>query len=826
MNGRKIRFDGWVLDRDSGDLFRAGARQRLQELPLKVLDMLLANPGGVVTREQLIAHLWAKGVVDFDTSLNTAVRKLRVALGDVADTPRYIETLPRRGYRFIATLDPDEAVVERAQMELPSPTPQEENPPHAAPAAGLAVGATPDGDCSAVKRPAADAALQQPPAPDQPTTPSRRGIGVGVAVMIALVAAGLSYRKLHPSPQAVIATPIGSDKATPPLPDRSVAVLPFENLSADANNEFLALGIAEMVLHRLAERKDLTVIARTSSFVFKNRNADARDIGRTLDARYLVEGSVQRVGDRLRVQAELVDAASGHQLWSLALDRRLADVFTLQDEISTKVADAFLASSTQDTSKPAERTSKIDAYLAYLQGRALISTSKIADVEAAVAQFAHAVDIDPGFAAAYAQEAGALRRLGELREIRDPKVAARAAALNDTALALDPLLGEAWVERANAGNQTTPEAIAVTENEYLKGLALAPNYGQGYANFAEFLEAHNRVDEAIAMVDKARRIDPLTPRNHYLKALFLWESGRDSAEVKALLLQALKINPTFHPALTRLGQWYNFRGEFAEGAKLQEHALAIEPQADWLREAAAKTYLNIGDTAAAKDVLGAHPGKHDAFEICIHAVEGDLLAAAESAFALFENASRQDYQGETAERCAAAAIRDEATATRHFDRALRLLEAQYSVHAGTLDDAASIAFIWGLPYAQTLQEHGDKTRAVRLARAALAAIERVINPTSAADATYWRAVALGVLGESAASLDSLEAAARGGLHVRWWMIEREPAFTPIKHELRYQAIIAALSDTARRQATLVAEMRTRHELPQRPRTDTDTAKAR
>ena len=127
MNGRKISFDGWVLDRESGDLSRDGSRQRLQELPLKVLDLLLANPGGLVTREQLIGHLWPKGVVDFDTGLNTAVRKLRVALADIADAPRYIETIPRRGYRFIGLVDPDSPVV-ADPMPVPVLAPTVEEP--------------------------------------------------------------------------------------------------------------------------------------------------------------------------------------------------------------------------------------------------------------------------------------------------------------------------------------------------------------------------------------------------------------------------------------------------------------------------------------------------------------------------------------------------------------------------------------------------------------------------------------------------------------------------------------------------------------------------
>jgi len=339
MNRRKVSFDGWVLDRESGDLSRDGNRQRLQELPLKVLGLLLASPDGLVTREQLIKHLWPKGVVDFDTGLNTAVRKLRVALGDVTDAPRYIETIPRRGYRFVGTIDPDPP-----SAAEPTPVPFVA-PPIEEPASGgekqPVEGGKPIAPTLALQELVRDTA----PVPDRSVdlsiqnepgsaTKPRRRMFFGIAATLAL-SIGVMYWLLHR-----VATPpvVTSSIPTPALPDQSVAVLPFESLSTEPNNEFLALGIAETVLHRLASLRDLTVIGRTSSFVFKNRNEDARQIGRALNARYLVEGSVQRAGERLRVQAQLIDAASGKQLWSLAFDRPLADIFALQDEIAGLIA--------------------------------------------------------------------------------------------------------------------------------------------------------------------------------------------------------------------------------------------------------------------------------------------------------------------------------------------------------------------------------------------------------------------------------------------------------------------------------------------------------
>jgi TolB-like protein/DNA-binding winged helix-turn-helix (wHTH) protein/tetratricopeptide (TPR) repeat protein len=785
VSGRKISFDGWVLDRESGDLTRNGTRQRLQELPLKVLDLLLANPGGVVTREQLISHLWPNGVVEFDTGLNTAIRKLRVALGDVADTPRYIETLPRRGYRFLGAIDPP-------------------SPPDVAPRTTQPSQAAEPGNATS----AAETSVRPQ---------GRRLIPIAAALLVATaLAAGVFYGWSHRTPEPV-ALPARA-AATLILPDHTVAVLPFENLSPESNNEFLALGIAETVLHQLASLQDLTVIARTSSFVFRNRNEDAREIGRKLNARFLVEGSVQRAGERLRVTAELIDATSGARRWSLSFDRQLVDIFALQDEISTKVADALSVSLQGDYGRdPEVRTSKVDAYLAYMQGRALINTFKVADAEAAIGHFARATEIDPQFAAAYAQESRAVTHLLQVRESEDPAAIARATALNDKALTLEPSLGEAWVQRATMRNQFNEKNPALIEQEFRKGLALAPNYGEGYSAFAEFLYSQNRVPESLTFIERARQLDPLAPRLHYLKAIFLWNSGGRDEEVQALFMQALKVNPAYAPALARLGQMNNARGEFAQGVKFLERALTLDPQAIWIREAIAVTYLDMGDGAAAEDVLQVQGGRERTIQPCILIFKGEPTAAAEAAYAIFGGMHTEPIP--SSEICAAAAIRNEALRTRQYDRAIRELQRQYGLHTGSLDQdqAADISFTWGLAYAEVLLAKGERARGMQLARAVLAAIDGVAShPSMKVESSYWRALTLAVLGDRDQALESLQSAVHGGFHLRWWMLENQPALAGLRNDPRYQAVVAELKEWARAQAVLLAELRKTHEVPERP----------
>ena len=318
------------------------------------------------------------------------------------------------------------------------------------------------------------------------------------------------------------------------------------------------------------------------------------------------------------------------------------------------------------------------------------------------------------------------------------------------------------------------------------------------------------------MIDRARQVDPLAARNHYLKGLFLWFSGHRPEEVEPLFLQALKINPTYHAALARLGRVRTAEGEYAEGAKLLERALAIDPEADWVREHLVVSYLSMGDVLAARDVLKSAGASSKGLDLCVQAYEGQSRAGAEEAYALLE-ARPAIPLAPPAERCAVLAIRDDAIATRRYNRALRVLEAHYAVHPGTLDDSAWIAAVWGLPYARVLQAKGEKARAEQLTRAVLGTLQAVSKEESEEpDTPYWLAVAQAQLGESDQALASLQAALHGGLHWPWWFVDHEGAFESLRGDVRYQSILAELGAKASKQGKLAVEMRKRHELPERP----------
>jgi TolB-like protein/DNA-binding winged helix-turn-helix (wHTH) protein len=296
-----LRFGTFELHVKSGELLRAGLPVRLQQQPLKVLVLLASRAGQLVTREEIRRNVWGEDThVDFDQGLNFCVKQIRSALGDQADSPRFIETLPRRGYRFVA-------IVQRLE---PGPTEP------AAPHSEAALEAAAQGQGTHDRRPRAAA----------PQGSFRAGLVAGAAVVAALM--GLAGRdRVWPRSQAE--------------PDRAMlVVLPFENLSGDPEQEYLSDGLTEETVTQLSrlEPRRLGVIARTSSMAYKGTRKPVDQIGRELGVDYVLEGSVRRSGDHVRVTAQLVRVSDQTHLWADAYERQAHDLITLQDELAKRVA--------------------------------------------------------------------------------------------------------------------------------------------------------------------------------------------------------------------------------------------------------------------------------------------------------------------------------------------------------------------------------------------------------------------------------------------------------------------------------------------------------
>jgi TolB-like protein/DNA-binding winged helix-turn-helix (wHTH) protein/Tfp pilus assembly protein PilF len=454
----------------------------LQEQPLQILEELLARPGQVVTREHLIALLWPKRIVDYDAALNAAVRRLRAALGDEAETPRYIETIPRHGYRFIGTLSPP--VVAAA---APSDTRQSRRPQ------------------------------------------SRRAwLAIAAVGLVAVI--------------GVIVWSLGRERAAPPSAPQAIVVLPFVDLSAQQDQQYFSDGLTEELISRLAADLPLRVIARTSSFSFKGGNVDIATVAKKLGVSHVLEGSVRKSGDQVRITAQLIDAATSSHLWTQSYDRKLDDFVKVQEEIAHSVADALQVELNAHNASPRQHDARVYEHL--FRARFFFQRRAPGDLERAKESYEQAIAIDQDFAPAWAGLAGVhwISIASEATPLAVGREQVRAAALH--ALQLDPNLAEAHLRMANYFASLGEEAAAWEEMH--KATAAEPNNPLVIGFMASAAAADDRLDEAIELQRRAVAADPLSTASRSGLASFLYLAGRFE-EASSEWLKVLEVNPTPPP---------------------------------------------------------------------------------------------------------------------------------------------------------------------------------------------------------------------------------------------------------------------------------------
>lgn len=563
----EIRFDGWTLRRPSGELLNDGTRIRLQDQPLHILEELLAHPGEVVTREQLIARLWPKGVVDFDTALNSAVRRLRGALGDEAELPRYIETIPRRGYRFIGTVVPP---------SLPD----------------------------------TGGAVEKAPSDGGPLRRRRQWWAVAALLLVLGIGAIVWYAQNQevtapesgPSTQAAV---------------KSIAVLPFVDLSPEQDQQYFADGLSEELLNLLAQTGQLRVTARTSSFSFKGENVDIAAVAKKLNVTHVIEGSVRKSGDRVRITAQLIDAATSSHLWSQTYDRELHDIFGVQTDIAASVANA-LRVTLGDNNRPST-VGNAQAYERLLRAHFFFQRRAPGDLERARQYYQQALEIDPDFARAWAGLAGVYfiqTTEGVLaRDIGLEKVRGAAAR----ALALDPDLVEAHLRLAIYLSFIGDSSAAA--EHIRRATALEPNNPLviGYAVSAAAKDG--RFDEAIKLQRRVVAADPLSVINRHNLGVFLFLAGRFD-EAKAEWLRGLELNPTYSADM--VGFVLILNRQFDEALAL----IQAWPEGEDRTQCLALVYHGLGreaDADAALETLIKSSRTSDPFRLAeVYAYRGEI----------------------------------------------------------------------------------------------------------------------------------------------------------------------------------------------------------
>lgn len=815
MQPASYRVADLIVDTGRVRVSRAGVDIPLPRLSFDLLVALIRAAPNVVSVDDLMSRVWPGLVVSLET-VSQRVKLLRDALGDDPKAPRYVAGVRGRGYRMIADV---------ALVEASSPAPSAPLPDSATtPTEPLAVALPLPGPARDI-----DASRQQP---------SRFAWIAAVSAAIAIVIVGaLYFRARVPVERADSSAsgPKSEQVAVSALPIRSVAVLPFENLGSEPNDAIIAMGLAESVLHQLATQDQLTVIARTSSFAFAGKNIDARQIGQQLNARYLLEGSLQSANKRLRVFAQLIDSTTGTQIWSMQFDRKPDDLFEMQDEIAVSVRRALTSSVTvRATAAPVESTThNLEAWIAYQQGRALVATRRKQDLAQAESRFAEAMRFDPSFAAAYTA-------LAETRLLRvtfdqsdtwlysfvrmpDEKAQAEVDRLLKRALELNPRDGHAYVVRAWSERDD-----AQAEKDFRHGLDLSPNDAVGYERFAKLLyfapgplgnsyHAEKR-DESFAMAERARQIDPLSPNAHITKAL-MELYGRGNVEAaNALLLQAISAEPNYYPALMRLAEvrWC-CQGQLAEAVRLGEQALALEPQAAWPRHILEYMYLDLGDPAAAADVVATAAPTDDVATMGLHIYRREWPQACAIARGPLTTIMAIDYalMGWALAEC----VKASGVTADLRDGLESGAGVEWSAAGEPKFDPTYFSFDGRVSYAYFLQLTGDAVRARKLLERLLESMDLQSNVMKRGEiyVGMTRPSTLALLGRSDAAIAAMQAGMARKSTAHWWYrLMIDPTLDPLRGDPRFKALVAQWQRQTAAQRVQLAKLRDSGAVPLRP----------
>ena len=556
---RIVQFDSFELDLGTAELRKNGERVRLQEQSFQILSMLLEHPGSVVSRDEIQRKLWSNNtVVEFENSMNAAVMRLRQALGDSAETPRYVETVPRRGYRFIALVEsPDRSLGDASEGAVPSSPPRRFNRLRLLALAAFVI----------------------------------------VPVVLWLVTKPANRRMSRGSSEA--------DRVV------SVAVLPFENLSRDPDQEYFADGVTDELIATLAQIRALRVISRTSVMQYKKGpRKPLRLIADELKVDAVLEGTVLQSGNRVRITAQLIEVRSDTHLWAETFERDVRDVLTIQNEVARLVAHAVRAKLSPAESARLVRRRDVDprAQEAYLRGRYYASSLTNQSCEQGIVYFNQAIALDPNYADAYAGLSGCYATLTIFGPLPAAEAFPKAKAAALKAISLDEGLG--------LGHACLASVLHLYEwnwkdagVEFERSLELSPGTADAHMWYAAYLITMRRSDEALVHLRTGKALDPISQSTN-LGIAFLLTTARKYDYATQNLRELLNIYPDFMGAHYELARSLSHKGLHkeagAESLRAQELSDDTEDEKNAFRrshdafgaEGVLRTQLNSGERAS------------------------------------------------------------------------------------------------------------------------------------------------------------------------------------------------------------------------------------
>jgi TolB-like protein/DNA-binding winged helix-turn-helix (wHTH) protein/Tfp pilus assembly protein PilF len=537
----RVRFGEFEFDCGTRELKKNGQTVRLEPQPAKVLSVLVRNAGEIVTRQELIREVWgAETFVDFDQGLNYAIRRIRAALEDDADAPRFLETVPKTGYRLIAPI----AKLTSGDKESVDPAPP-------------------------------------PPARTRPKL--NRVTIAGLVLVPVLTLSAIAAWRYH---RGQLSARSGAEFT-------SLAVLPLRNLSADPEQEYFSDGMTDELITDLAESEKLRVTSHTSVERYKNTKMPLQEIAKQLGVDAIVEGTVMRIEGRVRITVQLIDGRSDQHLWADSYERDLRDVLGLQDEVAGRIAAEIgtnIVSRGQsgpamterkvspDAYKQANSTLNVEAHEAYLRGR-YWWRRRGADAEAKGLQFfQHAVEIDPTYAAAWAGIADSYAVMAHHGGLPANEAMPKAKAAALKALDLDDSLAEAHTSLALikfSYDWDYPGA----EREFKRAIELDPNYATAHHWYAHYLVVACRFDQALIEIQLARQLDPYSVVINEWWSLIYYYQGqyeRSAAQLRSIV----ELDPAFGPRVyDDLARVYEQQGKYPLAIKERQLAFSAAGKA-------------------------------------------------------------------------------------------------------------------------------------------------------------------------------------------------------------------------------------------------------
>jgi TolB-like protein/DNA-binding winged helix-turn-helix (wHTH) protein len=521
------RFGPYEVDLRTGQVRKFGIRIKLGEQPWQILAMLLERPGELVTREELRAKLWSDTFVDFDHSLNSAVQRLRESLSDTADQEKWIETVPRRGYRFVG------------QVQW-----AESNGSAGAPANSRAPGAV---------DPVAQDGFEEPTVP-QPERLRRFGWRPVTAALAFLLVAGAIGEFVHRETVA---------RGVPTI--RSLAVVPLANLSGDPSQDYFADGMTDELITALAKNRNLRVVSRTSAMQYKGVQRNVRDIARELGVDGILEGSVERSGSRVHMTVQLIYAPTDSHVWAESYDRDVTQAYSLPEELSQTVAKEVKAATSP---APPQRYLNPEAHDAYLRGRFFWFSFNMPQ---ALSYFEKAIQLQPDYAAAWSGLADTYGLSG-MGERLPREVSSKMFDAARKALELDDSLPEAHNSMA-AWYLFYGWDLQHADSESKRAVELNPDYAEGHYLRHKALMVMNRLDEAEAETKRALDLDPFS-RPFGLGGFYIQTRQYDAAISELRTRHAAR--PTDLGIVWWLSEVYWLKGMYREWQQALEEGLQLQ----------------------------------------------------------------------------------------------------------------------------------------------------------------------------------------------------------------------------------------------------------